>query len=93
MLYILAIYLAMSLVTFAAYGLDKRRAIKGTWRIKEATLHLLALLGGVPGALLGARVFRHKTRKVRFRVVTFAILSLHLAGWVLYFLWRSGRLG
>jgi uncharacterized membrane protein YsdA (DUF1294 family) len=93
MLYILVIYLAMSLTTFAAYGIDKRRAIKGKWRIKEATLHLLALLGGVPGALLGARAFRHKTRKARFRVVTFAILILHLAGWGLYFLWRSGSLG
>jgi len=66
---VLAVYAAMSLVTFFAYGLDKRAARLRTWRIPEATLHLLSLLGGWPGALVAQVVFRHKTRKQPFRAV------------------------
>jgi uncharacterized membrane protein YsdA (DUF1294 family) len=89
MLYLAAFYLVMSLVTFVVYGVDKRRSVKGKWRIKEKTLHLLALCGGVPGALVAAQVFRHKNRKLRFRLVTFAILALHLAGWLVYWYVRQ----
>jgi uncharacterized membrane protein YsdA (DUF1294 family) len=41
-------------------------------------LHLLALLGGWPGAVLGQQLFRHKTKKVVFRLVLWLILALHL---------------
>lgn len=61
-----AAYAVMSAVTFLAYGLDKRAARRGARRIPEATLHLLSLLGGWPGALLAQGVFRHKTRKQPF---------------------------
>ena len=74
-------YVLASLVTFVAYGLDKRAAAKGTWRTKEKTLHLLELVGGWPGALAGQAVFRHKTRKARFLVVTWGIVVLHAAVW------------
>ena len=43
------------------------------------TLHLLALLGGWPGAILGQRQFRHKTRKVAFLIVFWAVAVLHVA--------------
>jgi uncharacterized membrane protein YsdA (DUF1294 family) len=56
-------------VAFAAYGLDKRAAVRGGWRIPEAALHGLALIGGVVGAWAGRAVFRHKTRKPVFLVV------------------------
>ena len=69
-----------------------RRSMRGGWRVREATLHTLALLGGVPGALVGSRVFHHKTRKLRFRLVTWAIVLVHAAGWTLYLLYRSGSL-
>src|SRR5882724_8046941 len=69
----------MSCVCFVAYGLDKRRAILGGRRVPERTLHLLALLGGWPGALLGQRQFRHKTKKVPFRVVFWCVVVLHVS--------------
>ncbi len=56
-------------VAFAAYGLDKRAAMHGGWRIPEVVLHGLALIGGVVGAWAGRVVFRHKTRKPVFLVV------------------------
>jgi uncharacterized membrane protein YsdA (DUF1294 family) len=68
----------MSVITFGAYGWDKNRAQANGRRIPEATLHLLALLGGWPGALMGRRVFRHKTQKIGFTLTTFAIVILHV---------------
>ncbi|WP_045233864.1 DUF1294 domain-containing protein [Deinococcus pimensis] len=59
----------LSAVTFAVYARDKRAAARGGWRTPEVTLHLLALCGGWPGALLAQRTLRHKTRKLIFRVV------------------------
>ena len=75
-----------SVVTFCAYGIDKRAAAKGRRRIPERTLHSLELLCGWPGALLGQQVFRHKTRKVSFKLVLWVIIALHLLGlgWLLW---------
>ena len=66
---IIGAYAVLSLVTFIAYGLDKSAARRGAWRTPEAELHLLALLGGWPGALIAQRFFRHKTRKQPFRTI------------------------
>ena len=59
----------MSVIAFLLYGLDKYRAIHHRWRIPEQTLILAALAGGAPGALLGMRMFHHKTRKWKFRIL------------------------
>ena len=76
----LAAYLAvMNLAAFRAYGADKRRARRGSWRIPERTLFLLPLLGGSVGALLGMHVFHHKTRHWYFRWGIPAIFLLQLA--------------
>lgn len=64
-----ALYLVASLVTFAVYARDKAAARKDRWRTPERTLHLLALLGGWPGALAARHLLRHKSRKVSFRVL------------------------
>jgi uncharacterized membrane protein YsdA (DUF1294 family) len=71
-------------VAFAAYGFDKRAAIRGGWRVPEAALHGLALVGGVIGAWAGRVVFRHKTHKPMFLVVLGAasVLWGALAAWV-----------
>ena len=69
----------LSLVAFIAYGFDKRRAQANGRRVPENTLHLLALFGGWPGALLGQRIFRHKTQKFGFRFVFWLCVTLHLA--------------
>lgn len=74
----------MNLIAFALYGIDKRRAKQGAWRISEYILLLVALLGGSLGALLGMRYFRHKTRHRKFRYGVPLILLLQL-GLGLYF--------
>ncbi len=88
----IALYLVMSLVTLAAYGVDKRAARLGRRRIPERTLHLLELLGGWPGALLGMRVVRHKGNKTSYVIVFWLIVLLHAAGWG-FFLWARHTQG
>ena len=86
MKYLLLVYLAvMSLIAFAAFGLDKFKAKTNRWRIPERTLFLLAILGGGVGAFLGMKVFRHKTRHSQFvfGIPAIMVLQLALAG----FLW------
>lgn len=68
---------AASALAWLAYRHDKRCAEVGEWRVSEATLHLLELLGGWPGAFLAQRKFRHKTRKVSFQIVFVGIVLLH----------------
>ena len=52
-----------NITTFIAYGIDKRAAIRGDWRVKENDLHLMEFLGGWIGAWLGQKFFNHKTSK------------------------------
>ena len=83
----LAVWLiAINLVTFAVYGIDKRRARRGAWRVPEKALFLLPLLGGSIGALLGMRVFRHKTKHWYFvwGVPAILLAQIALAVWLLY---------
>lgn len=72
------IYSIMSVVTFAAYGHDKRRAIQGRWRIKEQNLHLLELCFGWPGAVVAQLVFRHKLRKFEYMAIFVGIVVVHI---------------
>lgn len=69
----------INLAAFAAFGVDKNRAVKGRWRLKERTLLLLCAAGGAFGGLLGMRFFRHKTRHPRF----FAGVPFLCAVWTL----------
>lgn len=78
-----AAYLALSLWSFVLYALDKSAARSGRWRIRERTLHVWALLGGWPGALLAQHVLRHKSSKVSFRAVFWLTVLVNLAGLVL----------
>ena len=54
-------------VTTSVYGIDKWKAKQGSWRISEATLLLLAVIGGSIGALLGMQVWHHKTMHKKFK--------------------------
>lgn len=77
----LIIYLAaINIIAFVAFGVDKYKARKGMWRIKESTLLLLAAVGGAGGAFAGMRVFRHKTRHAKFRILVPLLLVIWILG-------------
>ena len=76
----LAYYLlAINVVTFIVYGIDKYKAKKAKWRIPEATLLLLAVLGGSIGAWMGMKVWHHKTMHKKFKYGIPAILFIQIA--------------
>ena len=79
---IAGVYGLMSLVTFVAYYFDKRAARLGRPRTPEATLHILELLGGWPGALLAQRLIRHKNAKVGYQAIFWLIGAVHVASWI-----------
>ena len=66
---LLIVYGGFSTFAFGLYAGDKSAAQRGTWRTSESTLHLLALVGGWPGALVARQVLRHKTTKQPFRTI------------------------
>jgi uncharacterized membrane protein YsdA (DUF1294 family) len=76
---------AVNVIAFAMFGIDKAAARNGGWRIAEATLLQWAFLGGTVGAYAGRAAFRHKTRKQPFSndLHTIAVLqALAVASWV-----------
>ena len=77
-------FVAISIVTFITYGIDKYKAQKNKWRIKEFTLLLLAAIGGSLGAWCGMYFFHHKTKHLKFKygVPAIIIIQLALAIWI-----------
>lgn len=75
--------LCMSVLAFVCYGIDKKRAVKHAWRIRESTLLFLAFAGGAPGAYLGMKVFHHKTKHWKFRI----LVPLALILWIVIAVW------
>lgn len=59
--------LAINIVSFFLYGIDKYKAKKGRWRISEATLLMMAVIGGSIGAWAGMRLWHHKTMHKKFK--------------------------
>ena len=76
--------LAVNAVTFIVYGIDKYKAKHAKWRISEATLLLLAVIGGSIGAWCGMKVWHHKTmhKKFKYGVPIIFILQVALAVWI-----------
>lgn len=63
----LILYLVIiNVITFVIFGVDKYKAIRQEWRIRESTLLGLALIGGSIGGWLAMYIFHHKTKKVKF---------------------------
>ena len=76
---LLGFLLAMNLLSFCLMGLDKRRAVKGQWRISERALLLFGFFGGSLGGLSGMFLFRHKTKHRKFTVLMPLFLVFHIA--------------
>ena len=89
--------IVINIVTFLVYGIDKwrstssrllptgrKKAKQGSWRISEATLLILAVIGGSIGALFGMKVWRHKTMHKKFKYGLPLILLAQIA--LIYFI-------
>ena len=78
--YCLYYLLFINIITFMMYGIDKLKAKKGKWRISEATLLLMAVIGGSIGAWAGMRIWHHKTlhKKFRYGIPTIIIMQIAL---------------
>ena len=76
----------INIVTFLVYGIDKWKARKTMWRIREASLLMVAVLGGSIGAWLGMKVWHHKTqhKKFRYGIPAIIIIQLVIIGFFLY---------
>lgn len=76
----------INVITFAVFGIDKLKAVKNRWRVPEKILFFLALLGGSLGAIIGMYSFRHKTKKIAFRIGIPVILIVQIV--FIYFMNR-----
>ena len=86
LLHIALIYLAViNVITFFMYGIDKWKAKKSKWRIRETALLGLAVLGGSIGAWLGMKVWHHKTlhKKFKYGVPAIVFIQLTVIGYLL----------
>lgn len=75
---VLIVLAVLNIISMAAYGIDKAKAVRGSYRIPEATLLFAAVLGPV-GALAGMYLFHHKTRKPKFYITVPLILLIEAA--------------
>ena len=89
-LYIFAAYLIWNFIVFIVYGVDKYKAKHDKWRVPEKTLILLAFLMGGVGALLGMKVFHHKTKHKLFTIGVPVCIICNIAMVLLpvYFKWH-----
>ena len=67
----------INLICFCFYGLDKFLACKHLTRIPEVVLFFISLIGGSLGALLGMKVFHHKTKKIKFWVFNIILFFIY----------------
>ncbi len=82
---LLCYLLVVNIVGFAMMGIDKKKAIQGAWRIPEASLFLVAFIGGSIGSILGMHKFRHKTKHWYFKYGMPAILILQIVLFMLLY--------
>lgn len=84
--YIFYYYISINALSFLISALDKLKAKKNKWRVKEKTLHIFSFLGGVYGSILFMIIFRHKTKKMKFKIITAIAFLINTAiiGYWLY---------
>ena len=91
-LHVVLIYLvAINMATFFVYGIDKWKAKKSKWRIRETALLGLGVLGGSIGAWLGMKVWHHKTQHKKFKYGVPAIIIIQLALIVYFIITKINR--
>lgn len=78
LLFLVYQFISINWVTFLAYWVDKRAAIRGGWRIPERNLHALEMLGGWSGALIAQKVLHHKNKKKSYRAEFAFVLIMQL---------------
>lgn len=84
MLFLVFQLISINVVTFIAYGVDKRAAVRGNWRVPEIQLHTLEFLGGWLGAYLAQRFFRHKISKKSYQAMYLLMIVMEfVAVWVI----------
>ena len=71
-------YICVNIIAFILYGLDKKYAREGRWRIPEKTLLGIAMIGGAAGAWIGMQTFRHKTKHMSFRTLVPLFAVVHM---------------
>lgn len=85
MKYILTYLLFINIIGFTSMYIDKQKAIKGKWRIKEATLFSIAIIGGSIGVLFGMYQFRHKTKHLSFKlgIPSIILIQILIIGYII----------
>jgi len=81
--YILIILLLINAISWTAFGIDKRKALKKQWRTSEKTLLTLSFFGPL-GALLGMKTFHHKTKKLKFIILIPLFICLQVGVYIYY---------
>jgi len=76
--YILIYAFLINFLSFILFYIDKKKAIKDKWRIKERTLHLSSFMGGVFGSIIAMSLLHHKTKKINFCLITAIALIFNI---------------
>jgi uncharacterized membrane protein YsdA (DUF1294 family) len=75
--YILVYLLMINLISFVLFYIDKQKAKKDKWRIKESTLHIAGFMGGIIGSIAAMILFHHKTKKTKFVIITIMAIAFN----------------
>ncbi|MCC0639859.1 DUF1294 domain-containing protein [Clostridioides sp. ES-S-0145-01] len=79
-------FIIINIIGLSSMYIDKKKAIKNKWRIKEATLLAIAIIGGSIGSIIGMYSFRHKTKHIKFTLGIPFIILLQLLLFYFYML-------
>lgn len=85
---VLFYFITINVISAALFMIDKRRAVKGQWRVSEKTLLLTAFFGGAPLAFITAKAIRHKTQHLKFMITLplLSVLQITLLIWLKYYM-------
>jgi uncharacterized membrane protein YsdA (DUF1294 family) len=84
--YYLSVVSMMSIFSFILYGVDKNRAIRGKYRIKEGNLLFISIFFGALGGIISMYLFRHKTQKWYFVFINWLSLIIQIG--IVLLIWR-----